>query len=92
MTFRLEGAGHELRRGRKEMCTEFGMGGGPHQELRKRWEDSVKMGFVEVGCENGTWKEVAEDDVLVGFSISNVEPLCSADRELALFCVYGGNT
>jgi hypothetical protein len=35
---------------------------------------------------------VAEDDVLVGFSISNVEPLCSADRELALFCVYGGNT
>jgi hypothetical protein len=35
---------------------------------------------------------VAEDDVLVGFSISNVEPLCSADRELALFCVDGGDT
>jgi hypothetical protein len=28
-----------------------------------KWEDSIKMGVEETGCEDGRWKELAQDRI-----------------------------
>jgi len=33
----------------------------PHGRHRRRWEDNIKMGLQEVGCEDMDWTDLTQD-------------------------------
>ena len=57
-------AGHVARMGRAEVYTGFWwghLGERPLRRPRRRWEDNIKMGLQEVGCEGMDWIELAQE-------------------------------
>jgi hypothetical protein len=62
---RMRWAGHVAnmgeRRGVYRILVEKPGGMGPLGRPRSRWEDNIKMGFQEVGCEGMEWIERNQD-------------------------------
>jgi len=62
---RMRWAGHVARMGAKRgvyrVLVRKPDGKRPLGRPRRRWEDNIKMGFQEVGCDGVDWIELAQD-------------------------------
>jgi hypothetical protein len=65
--------------GRTEVFTGFGLGGPKArdhwEDLRRRWEDNIKMDLRAIGIDGANWIQLAQDRVRWRASVSIVMKL-----------------